>query len=88
MNYEQLPKKQYYKEHDLHEEAGLAIPDGEEVVPTEWCYQNGVINRDDTRVYIKTHTINHRNGEKGIWVERANGKGGGAYWPGFWKIKK
>ena len=63
--------------------AGIRIPNGARVVPTEWAIQNGVIMREDDRKYVKVK--NRPNTLYSIYVRRENNKQPTSYWSGFWK---
>jgi hypothetical protein len=87
MNYEQISKvnpKRYLQLHKEFEEAGLAIPEGVEVQPTEWAYQNGVVQYRKNRTFVKI-----RDGRNGgtILVSKGTNKQPDPYWAGFWKRK-
>ena len=82
MNYEEIPNKELFmQEWTRFTEAGRAIPDGVEVVPTEWAYQNGVVPRMDNHRYIKVRNSK----EELIIVLRDKNQQGNPYWAGFWK---
>jgi hypothetical protein len=91
--YEKIANKELYMQEWTHfTERGIAIPNGSQVEPTEWAYQNGVIKRSDKRNYFKVR--NHRDYSEFIIVSRdgvypaAGSKQGQTFWAGFWKEKK
>jgi hypothetical protein len=74
----------YHRLRQVFEDAGLVIPDGADVEPTEWAYENGVVRRDKNARFIKI-----RNGRDGwnILVRKNRNSQPDSYWAGFWKSK-
>ena len=89
--YEDLPIEEYRKKHDEYEKAGLAIPDGTEVVLTDWAEQNGLVMRktknNPNLIFIKVGNSTKKYKNR-IKIQQGNNVMPTYYWAGFWKPKE
>jgi hypothetical protein len=88
LHYEQIAKeneKHYLDLHAWFSERGDKIPNGVEVVPTDWAIENGVVYSNENLCYLK---VRNARSLHVILVLKEGQKYPKRYWSGFWKQAK